>query len=394
MMPPIKKRRRSSLATVTAVLMAIGLLAATAGCIGDPASETIIIPENEQSGGSVPIGGAFQVSKIYPLPVLDPSGSSILGWASGESVVGYFAENGSSAVPATVGLQLLAPPYEKPLPLANQANGGTSLSSLSPDGKSIAEWTTTGDSGVSLTLIPLDGSPAKPIAIPQITKRTMLSRHLQWSSNSRYIAYMVSGESRAQMLVVVCDARYGTVQQLPLHGYPTDGNASVMLSDDGNAVLLDDGKRVAMAKRNGDGSFEVQYDHPSRSGGGSIWVAANRFVFLGSDGTLFQYDTRNGELSVLLEKVTGFSLSPDRQAIAYTHGDQEAIFAGKLQGNNVLYQTTIYQGVVPNRMAWSLSGDALLVDGSRQPSRAAQNVDPAPAAQPGERLQTFILTFQ
>lgn len=393
MMPPRKKRRRSSLATVTAVLVALGLLAATAGCIGDPASETIIIPENEQSGGDVPIGGSFRVGKIYPLPVTDTSGPSVLGWTSGETVVGYFAENGASADPSTVGLQLLAPPYEKPVPLAKQANAGTSPSGLAPDGKSIAGWQSSAD-GFSLTLVPLNGSPAKPIAVPAIKERTMLSRQLRWSSNSRYLAYVAAGGSQAQSLVVVCDAGDGTVRQLPLHGYADPGGSvSVTLSDDGNAALLDDGNRVAMAKRNGDGDFEVQYDHPSGPGGSS-WVDADRFVFLGSDGTLFQYDTRNGVLSVLLEKIGRFSLSPDRQAIAYTREDQDAIYAGKLQGNNVLVQTTVYQGAVPERMAWSLSGGALLIDDRKQPSGTAQEVAPAPVPRAGARMQTFILTFQ
>ncbi|WP_027084530.1 hypothetical protein [Cohnella panacarvi] len=392
MIPHSKKRRGIRLGKLTAILVAVWLLAMTAGCIGDPASETIIITEDEQSGGGVEIGEAFRVSTIYPLPALASSGLSVLGWTSGEAVVGYFSENGSLTVPSTVGLQLLSPPYEKPEPLMNDANSGTSLISLSPDGRLIAEWTTSPD-GAYLTLVPLDSRPAKPVAAIPIVELTLLSRQIQWSSNSRFLSYMEADGNRTQQFMVVCDARDGTVQKLPLHGYNTDGNVSVRLSEDGNAVLLDDGKLVAMAKRNADGSFEVQYDHPSGRGG-STWMDSDRFVFLGSDDTLFQYDARNGELSVLLEKVTGFSLSPDRQAIAYTLSDKEAIYAGRLQGNNVLYQTPVYQGVVPDRMVWSLNGGALLVDGGMQPSRSTQVVAPAPAAQAGERLQTFIIAFQ
>lgn len=393
MMPHRKKRRSNKLALFVAGLLAIGLLAATAGCIGDPDSETFIIPEDESPGSGVPIGEAFRVSTIYPLPSQASSGLPVLGWADGEALVGYFAENGASAVPTSVGLQLLAPPYEKPQPLAIGANDGNRPPSLSPDGKLLASWTISPEDA-SMTLVPLDGSPVQSIAVPQDKNRKMLSRQIQWSSNSRYLAFMTAGDFRTELLVVVCDAKEGTVQQLPLHGFSADGSVSVMLSDDGNAALLDDGNLVAMAERAEDGSFDVQYDHPSRLGGGSSWMDADRFVFLGSDGTLFLYDTRNGELSVLLEKIGGFSLSPDRLAIAYTRADQEAIYAGKLQGNNVLYQTTVYQGVVPERMAWSLSGGALLIDGRKQPSGAAQEVAPAPVAQAGERLQTFILTFQ
>ena len=146
-----------------------------------------------------------------------------------------------------------------------------------------------------------------------------------------------------------------------------------------------------LAKREGSG-FRVQYDHPSGPNG-PYGSTNDQFVFLGGDNTLFEYDRRNGELSVLLEKVGSFRISSDREAIAYTQNEKDTIYAGKLQGNNILYRNVVYQGIVPLQMHWSPGNDALLIDGWKQYARSAEQSMPTTAA-PEAAKQPFIIEFQ
>lgn len=386
----IKKWKR--LRAIAVSLMAVLLLLMTTGCMGNPRSETIVIPEteSEKPANEASLGKEFQVKTIYPLPV--SSASELLGWTNGEAVIGYLEDNVPQKAPSNR-IQLFVPPYEQSKQLASTTNIDMKILGLSPDGKMIAGLSESGK-GTSLTLVNLDGSQIKPIPDSSIDKqRSLHSRILHWSNNSRFISYLVAGNSRGQLNVVVYDVVEGAAKQYPLLGFSlADRSTSVMLSNDGSSVLIEDGNLVTMAKRNGDGSFVVHYDHPSGNGG-STWIDDDRFMFLGADGTLFQYDHRNGELSVLLEKVGSFSVSPDRKLIAYTRNNEEAVYAGKLQGNNVLYQTAVYQGIVPYQMMWSLSDGALLVDGSKSQAATAQEIAPAPAADQ-ERLRTFVIQFQ
>ncbi|MGO4110022.1 hypothetical protein [Paenibacillus sp. YAF4_2] len=386
----IKKWKR--LRAIAVSLMAVLLLLMTTGCMGNPRSETIVIPEteSEKPANEASLGKEFQVKTIYPLPV--SSSSEFLGWTNGEAVIGYFEDNVPQIAPSNR-MQLFVPPYEQSKQLAGTTNIDLKILSLSPDGRMIAGLSESGE-GASLTLVNLEGGQVKPIAdSSNDIQRTLLSSILHWSNNSRFISYLVTGNSQGQMNAVVYDVVEGTTKQFPLPGFSlADRSASVMLSNDGSSVLIEDGNLVTMAKRNGDGSFVVQYDHPSGNGG-STWIDDDRFMFLGVDGTLFQYDHRNGELSVLLEKIGSFSVSPDRKLIAYTRNNEEAVYAGKLQGNNVLYQTAVYQGIVPYQMMWSLSDGALLVDGSKSHAATAQEIAPAPAADQ-ERLRTFVIQFQ
>ncbi|CAM3239506.1 PD40 domain-containing protein [Paenibacillus lupini] len=386
----IKKWKR--LRAIAASLMAVLLLLMTTGCMGNPRSETIVIPEteSEKPANEASLGKEFQVKTIYPLPV--SSSSELLGWTNGEAVIGYLEDNVPQIAPSNR-MQMFVPPYEQSKQLAGTTNIDLKILSLSPDGRKIAGLSESGK-GTSLTLVNLEGGQVKPIADSSNgIQRTLHSRILLWSNNSRFISYLVTGNSQGQLNVVVYDVVEGTTKQFPLPGFSLENrSASVMLSNDGSSVLIEDGNLVTMAKRNGDGSFVVQYDHPSGNGG-STWIDDDRFMFLGADGTLFQYDHRNGELSVLLEKVGSFSVSPDRKLIAYTRNNEEAVYAGKLQGNNVLYQTAVYQGIVPYQMLWSLSDGALLVDGSKSQAATAQEIAPAPAADQ-ERLRTFVIQFQ
>src|SRR5690606_39255647 len=89
-----------------------------------------------------------------------------------------------------------------------------------------------------------------------------------------------------------------------------------------------------------------------------------RVAFIGTDGTLFAHDLRNDGYAVLLDQAGGFALSRDRSHIAYTTSDA-AVEVAKLQGNNLLYKTTVYRGIVADGLAWSPDGGSLLIQGRK-----------------------------
>ncbi|SFI27602.1 hypothetical protein SAMN02799624_00053 [Paenibacillus sp. UNC496MF] len=388
-------RSRTTLRALSAALAGALLLLPLAGCMGDPRSETIVIPGTEDEGpaGEAGSGTPFQVKTIYPLPVAEKYKLPVLGWAAGDALVGYFAAGDAPEASSTFGLQRLDPPYERPKPLAGAMNLDTEYGALSPDGKTIAGFAKAAN-GIGLALFPLDGGQVEQVSEAARKQRPLYSRTLQWSGNGRYLSYLAYGEARGELRVAVYDEKSGKLGQLPLAGLQDSGSeATVVLTDDGSGALIEDGKTIAMAKREG-GGFKVRYDHPSGIGPG-VWVDNERFAFLGADGTLFQYDGRSGELSVLLEKVAYFSLSPDRKAIAYTRNDPDdvSVYAGKLQGNNVLSQSAVFQGVIPFQMAWSPSGSALLIDGGKPYASTAQETAPSAVAGDGRR-QTFVIRFR
>ncbi|QHW29555.1 WD40 repeat domain-containing protein [Paenibacillus rhizovicinus] len=374
-----------------AVLTAISLLLLTSSCMGNPRSETIIIPAaDEDQTNEGDNAQSFQVQTIYRLPALAATDISLLGWTSNADLVGLDAESRASM---TTGLRLqrLGKPYEQFKPLDSLIPGANWFG-LSPNGRQIA-YIAKSTTGTALTLLSLTDGKAVQSAAPPNSEWQLQSRTLNWSGNSRFLSYLVSGEDRTEQRIVVCDSADGQVKLYPLTGLQDFGEiVKVVLSDDGSGALIETGKTVAFAKRSGSG-YAVQYDHPSGNGE-SEWVNDSQFAFLGFDGTLFQYDSRNGELSVLLEKVDSFRLSPDRKLIAYTLNDQDTIFAGRLQGNNVLYKGSVYQGVYPFQMTWSPDGGALLVDGSKRYARSAAQIQPSSEAKPAVDLLPFIIQFR
>ena len=80
---------------------------------------------------------------------------------------------------------------------------------------------------------------------------------------------------------------------------------------------------------------------------------------------MYVYDRRNHELSILLEKVDSFEFSQDRKYVAYSQNGEDTIYAGKLQGKNVLSAEPIYHGVIPSKMYWSSDHRRLLVNGRK-----------------------------
>lgn len=368
------------------------LILLLAGCLSNARSETIIIPgtEEEQTNGAN--GQSFQVRTIYRLPAAAMKKGQMLGWSGTDAVIGLYMDTMPSQEP-TWQLQRFVPPYDK-ADLLQRVNVDTDMYELSPDGKLLSGFTKD-KSGIALQVITLADGKTKAITAPDSRPWELRSRYLKWSDGNRYVSFLTAGSARDQTNIGVYDTKAGTVKLYPLTGLE-DGRyiEAVTMSNDAEGALIDTGNRIALAKRSGDG-FSIQYDHPAAASDGIAWINDDQIAFLGTDSTLFEYDSRNGELSVLLEKVGSFRLSPNRKAIAYTQNEEDTIFAGKLQGNNILYRSTVYQGIIPLRMHWSPSNDALLIDGRKQYLRPAVQSGPAEAAAaPAADYLPFIIEFQ
>ncbi|KAF6623945.1 hypothetical protein H6F38_27965, partial [Paenibacillus sp. EKM208P] len=198
-------------------------------------------------------------------------------------------------------------------------------------------------------------------------------QYVSWSANSSYIGYLVENpvDNGADSLYIY-DMGAQTSSKYQLKGIlKGDTLLSVNLANDGRSVLLQlfrakqgQKKVLTMGKVSGK-NIEFQYER--QFGGDSVaWMNNDQFVFLGTDSSLYEYDQRNGELSVILEKVLDFEFSPDRKNIAYTVYDQNVTYVGKVQGRNIMYNEPVYRGILPTHMYWNPNNKSVLLQGQKQ----------------------------
>ncbi|OOE19018.1 hypothetical protein BSR82_11765 [Bacillus subtilis] len=322
-------------------------------------SETIIIPNKEESQiDDDQKSDSFQVKKIYRLPQAD----QLLGWSSSNSVVGFFKGNDTTEGKAQH-LQNVSYPFEKPETLQS-IDRNTSNLKLSPDGKSIAGLTMSSNK-ITLNLISLTNRNKKEVASFSSSKDAFV-QDISWSNNSKYICYLVIDTTKSdQTAVNVFNIDSGTLKTYPLKNVDEkDSLTAVSISDDGRSLLLTmlQGQqyRIMTGTISGD-SITIQNKRQISPYGEPVWLNNDQFVFLGIGETLYEYDLRNSELSVLLENVAVFTISNDRKKIAYSLYDKDNTYAGKLQGKNVLYAEPIYHGTSPSEIYWSPDGSNLLV---------------------------------
>ncbi|MED2948948.1 WD40 repeat domain-containing protein [Bacillus subtilis] len=322
-------------------------------------SETIIIPNKEESQiDDDQKSDSFQVKKIYRLPQAD----QLLGWSSSNSVVGFFKGNDTTEGKAQH-LQNVSYPFEKPETLQS-IDRNTSNLKLSPDGKSIAGLTMSSNK-ITLNLISLTNRNKKEVASFSSSKDAFV-QDISWSNNSKYICYLVIDTTKNdQTAVNVFNIDSGTLKTYPLKNVDEkDSLTAVSISNDGRSLLLTmlQGQqyRIMTGTISGD-SITIQNKRQISPYGEPVWLNNDQFVFLGIGETLYEYDLRNSELSVLLENVAVFTISNDRKKIAYSLYDKDNTYAGKLQGKNVLYAEPIYHGTSPSEIYWSPDGSNLLV---------------------------------
>lgn len=360
------------------------LIIVISGCTLGSRSETIIIPSKKEEYSDDQGSQQFQVKTIYPLP----ESFQLLGWSAPESVIGLFGKNNKTDS-TMLNLQRLNKPYEKS-EMIQRIDVNMTFQELSPDGENIFGITNSAQ-GTSLKLISLpDG---KEIEVASFSSSQQL--YLQdssWSNNSRYICYLIIDATKGgQANVGIYDTDSGTLKTYWLKNFGTENSLmGVNISDDGRSLLLTmfrfnkSGRynSIVMGTIN-DSDINIQYEHQIGSEQ-NAWLNNDQFVFLGTDGTLYEYDSRNGELTVLLEKVDSFEFSQDRKNIAYSVYEKDTIFAGKFQGKNVLNEESIYHGIIPEQIHWSPDNNSLLIYGRKS----------APVGTGYPDVQSYIITFQ
>lgn len=348
-------------------------------------SETIIIPSGEENHSDDQKTRPFQVNTIYRLP----KAGQLLGWSSPDSVVGFFKGDGTSERTAR-SLQRLSSPYEK-AEIVKGIESNMSNLKMSPDGKRIAGVTLSLSKTSMQLFSPANGKNTEIASIS--ASNEVYVQDVSWSNNSRYVCYLVLDVGQGnQTSLRVYDTDSGTLKTYTLNDFAEkDSLTGVNISDNGRDLLLtvlqrSDEYGIRMGTIDGN-RIKIQ-DKRLDSRGGPVWLNNDQFVFLDTGETLYEYDRRNGELSALLEKVTVFKFSNDLKKIAYSLKDEDNIYAGKLQGKNILYEEPIYHGTIPSEIYWSPDGNSLLVSAQYQ----YPTIESASARLLEE--QAYIITFK
>ncbi|KKD53059.1 MULTISPECIES: hypothetical protein [Paenibacillus] len=337
------------------------------GCGSEPKTETVVIADSNEVSSTDQSSRPFQVQKIYRLPDRFANRGQLLGWSSGDAIIASF---GAMTILKRGTLERLTYPYEQSK-VISEIDKVTSNTILSPDGKYICEVSPS-SSETTLKLISLQDGKEKEIDRIS-TRNESYVQYVSWSSNSSYISYLVENlvDHGADSLYIY-DVGSQTSSKYQLKGIlKEDTLLSVNLANDGRSVLLQlfgakqgQKKVLTLGKVSGK-NIEFQYER--QIGGDSVaWMNNDQFVFLGTDNSLYEYDQRNGELSVILEKVLDFEFSPDRKNIAYTVYDQNVTYVAKVQGRNILYNEPVYRGIVPTHMYWNPNNKSVLLQGQKQ----------------------------
>ncbi|WP_190322961.1 WD40 repeat domain-containing protein [Bacillus swezeyi] len=328
-------------------------------------SETIMIPSKEENHSDDQKTRPFQVKTIYRLP----KANGLLGWSSSDSVVGFF--KGDETSERTIHrLQHLSSPYEK-LENLKGIESNTSNLKMSPDGKSIAGLTVSSNKA-SMKLFSLANGKKTEITSFASSKEVFV-QNVSWSNNSRYVCYLlINAGQDGQDSLHVFNTDSGTLKTYSLKDFAEkDSLTGVNISDDGRhllfTVLQQSGEQCIIMGTISDNQIKIQ-NKRQNSYGEPVWLTNDQFVFLGTGETLYEYDRRNGELSALLEKVAIFKFSNDRKKIAYSLDEKDSIYAGKLQGKNILYEEPVYHGTIPSEIYWSPDGNSLLLNAQNQQS--------------------------
>lgn len=333
------------------------------GCSARPQTETIIISSKEEINNVDQTSSPFQVKKIYRLPYEFTSSGDLLGWSSYDSVVASFK---TGSMPERIELKRLTYPFKQSRIISEVKIDSQMI--LSPDGKHLSTISTS-NSGVSLKLLSFEDG--KETEIGKFSNEIFV-QDISWSDNSRYLGYLTidpSGREKDSIRLYDMESRTSKIYELKDFARE-ETLISINVSDDGRGVLFSmfpkhidqSRKRSILLGEMTDNKVEKQFSRPF-GGKQNAWISNDQFIFLGYDGTLYEYDRRNGALSVILEKVSTFRLSPDKKSIAYSLDAENIIYVGKLKGRNVLYNEPVYHGIVPTNMYWSLDNKKLFIQG-------------------------------
>lgn len=339
------------------------------GCSNRFQNETIIIStENDVSQQVQHDLSPVQVQKIYRLPEENMDRGYWWGWDTTNSIVGAFK---SAGYPEQMMLKRLAFPFEQSETLSGdmpEIKINNNQMTLSPDGLHIADIRIT-RTAATLNLFSMkDKTTAKLDSFS--LKDQKYFQNMSWSDNSQFISYLVlDAVEKNQSSLRIYDTKAKSVKTYTLNDF-NDGDTllDVRVSNDGRSVLIklldssQSNKTTIVLGLLSDGHFETHYKRQIADNQ-MTWISNDQFAFLGRDGTLYEYDQRNGELSVILERVTTFEFSPDKRFIAYVLQDEDIVYVGKMQGRNVLYNEPVYHGILPITMKWSPDNTRLFIQG-------------------------------
>ncbi|WP_133297944.1 WD40 repeat domain-containing protein [Paenibacillus paeoniae] len=371
------------------------------GCAGGLRTETIIIPDQAGTVPDTGVGHAFEVNTIYRLSDIEEFKVNPWRWMAPDTLARQsWGRSGWERI------DRYSLPYEKAEKLMELDVYPFDFSDLSPNGRYFASLSLGNREhpGSLLTLISIPEGVKTEVNAAHLLPR-WAERKLMWSGNSRFVSYFFMDE-QGGIGIAAYDTEHEELKQYTM---PDQNKSailhSVKLSEGGDGVIVvrsEPGKlrSFVLGRWKGD-QLVSEYEHSLHEDGRVEWLDPNRVVFVGTDGTLFVYDRRNGDLSVLMDQAGSFALSADRQYIAYTT-NEATIDVAKLQGNNLLNRTTVYHGLIGDEMAWNPDNSALLVQGRKPyeaPTVVAPGVaaeEPLPAASQRDLYgqQAIIITFK
>ena len=194
-----------------------------------------------------------------------------------------------------------------------------------------------------------------------------------WSGNSRFVSYMVMESNKRQSSIGIFDTEAKSARVYRSQGLETEALPfKVIVSDDGKMALivLDEyghGRRIAMGAVNGN-AIDVQYEHDIGTDQ-AAWLNDDQFVFLGTEEPCTYMTAEimscpfcwRRWIAMSSRRIQIYRLFPERE---------NTIYAGKLQGKNILSAEPIYHGVIPSKMYWSPDHRRLLVNGRKIMSKS------------------------
>lgn len=344
------------------------------GCSTRTRSDTIIIPDTEETSTLKGEQGVYDVKTIYRILSKSSRQGTPLGWGSPTSLLTLFG--GQEKRPS---LDRVDAPYEEHLKLFS-IEAKSIYMSLSPNGQSIAyaKQQTDGTIGLNLTtIVDQKESVIAPIATEQIR-----SLKLGWSNNGRYLVSITNKPENEGAMIGVYDMMEHRMKSYSYSGWnQADIIDSIQLADDAQsmAIVRSSGKQSYVEIDTWSGNEATrQYEHLAASDSQVEWIHNDQIAFIGQESTLYAYDRRNAALSVLVEGVNMFRLSTDRKSIAFSQ-NKDTVYAASLYGNNVLNNTQLFKGVVPSLIAWSSDNRRLLLSGWKPYEWDNPRSAPAPA---------------
>lgn len=146
-------------------------------------------------------------------------------------------------------------------------------------------------------------------------------QNMSWSENSQFISYLILDTvATKESILRIYDISSNTARSYTLNDFNNgDTLLDVKVSNDVRSALVklydSTGKATIVLGRLADGNFELKYRRQIANYQ-MVWISNDQLAFLGRDGNLYEYDQRNGELSVVLERVAAFEFSADKRFIA------------------------------------------------------------------------------